>query len=222
MPLLRWRGSARVDGDALVRGGTAREAQIFESLVFRSAALAKFLEAVGSRPAATLVDLGPVIGSNIAFLGERVGCKIYVEDLHADLDRHTQQGTLDGFPDFLQVRFPLPADSIDGVLCWDLLDHLETAAGAVLARELTRMLRPGGALLGLFGTVAPRETRYTKYVIEDAEHLRARDHAHAGGRRHVRQNRDILKLFERLEVSASVLLKCGLREILFRKPATPA
>jgi hypothetical protein len=222
MPLLRWRSPARVDAGGLVGGEGAREAETVGRPAFRSAALARFLEAVGSRQAATLVDLGPVIGANVAFLGERIGCKIYVEDLYADLDRHVQHDTLDRFPDFLEARFPLPAESVDGVLCWEVFDYLQAPAGAVLARELTRMLRPGGVLLALFGTVAPRETAYTKYVIEDAEHLRSRDAAAAGGRRRVLQNRDIVKLFERLEVSASVLLKCRLREMLFRKPPTSA
>ena len=51
-----------------------------------------------------MMDLGPVIGPNITFLGERVGCKIHVEDLYADIDRHAQQGALDRFPEFLGRR----------------------------------------------------------------------------------------------------------------------
>jgi hypothetical protein len=180
--------------------------------------LQKFLSVVCSRPAAELVDLGPVVGANIAFLGERVGCKIYVEDLYADLDRHAQQDALDRFPGFLRTRFPLPAESIDAVLCWDVFDYLDQPAASVLAGELMRLLRPAGALLAIFGTSGPRDPRYTKYIIEDEEHLRYRAYGTASSPPRPLQNREIVRLFDRLEVSDSVLLKSGVREMLFRKP----
>jgi hypothetical protein len=186
--------------------------------VFKSTALASFLEAVGSRPPVVLVDLGPVIGSNITLLGERVGCKIHVEDLYADLDRHVQQETLDVFPRFLETRFPVEAASIDGVLCWDLFDYLDDASGSVLAGQLTRMLRPGGALLALFATTRQTETSYTKYVIENDTHIRCRAYPGACGRRRVLQNGEVIKLLANLRVSGSVLLRSQLREMLFRKP----
>ena len=80
------------------------------------------------------------------------------------------------------------------------------------------MLRPGGALLAFFGDVGPRDPGYIKYVIEDEEHLRYRFYAAAGGRRTMLQNRDIIKLFDGLRVFDSVLLKSGVREMLFLKP----
>ena len=72
--------------------------------VYSSKTLSKFLSFVFARPGAELIDLGPVIGSNIAFMGERVGCKIHVEDLYADLDRHAREGTFDRLPEFLADR----------------------------------------------------------------------------------------------------------------------
>jgi SAM-dependent methyltransferase len=187
--------------------------------VFRSRILPKFLWVICSKQAAELVDLGPVIGSNITFLGERIGCKIHVEDLYADLDGHVRQGTLDRFPEFLGARFPLPDESIDGVLCWDVFDYLDPAAASVLAGKLMRVLRPGGALLAFFGTIAARDTCYTKYIIEDEEHLRSSFYPAADNRHRVLQNRDVIKLFDRLRVAESVLLKSHLREMLFKKPA---
>src|SRR2546426_3710080 len=61
------------------------------STLFPYTTLFRSLSLVFARPAAELVDLGPVIGTNIAFLGERIGCKIHVEDVYADLDRHAQR-----------------------------------------------------------------------------------------------------------------------------------
>jgi len=186
--------------------------------VYASKTLAKFLSLVFARPAAELVDLGPVIGANIAFLGERIGCKIHVEDLYADLDRHAQEGALDRFPEFLAGRFALRDRSVDAVLCWDVFDYLAPAAASALAGEVKRMLRPEGVLLGFFGARASDDTRYTKYFIEDETHLRHRFYPSACTRRWVLQNRDINHLFAGLELFDSLLLKSGVREILFRRP----
>jgi len=185
--------------------------------VYSSKTLSKFLSFVFSRPAAELIDLGPVIGSNIAFMGERVGCKIHVEDLYADLDRHAREGTFDRLPEFLTTRFPLGDESLDAVLCWDVFDYLGPDAGSVLAGELIRMLRPGGALLGFFGARGSDQTRYTKYFIEDESRLRYRFYVGACRRIWVLNNRDIDALFAGLQLSDSVLMKSGVREVLFRK-----
>lgn len=188
------------------------------SEVVRSPALGRFLKLIGSLGTAELLDLGPGIGPNIAFFGERIRCKIHVEDLYADLDRHMQRGMLDRFSQFLATRLPLPDQSIDAVLCWDLFDYLEAGAATVLAGELIRVLKPEGALLVFFSTVASGERCYTRYIIEDEEHLRYRLHPGACTRQRVLENRDIVKLFDRLRVSDSILLKSQRREIVFRKP----
>lgn len=186
--------------------------------VVPSRVLAGFLSLVLARPAAELVDLGPAIGPNIAFLGERIGCKIHVEDLYADLDRHAHEGALDRLPEFLGGRLAAFDESIDAVLCWDVFDYLVPAAASVLAAGLIRALRPGGALLAFFGAGTPGDRTYTRYVIEDEGHFRYRIAPAACGRQRVLQNRDILTLFAGLDLCDSMLLKSGVREVLFRKP----
>jgi len=66
------------NGNGSVVAGSRPAAAIDGEPVHSSKTLAQFLSMVFARPAAELVDLGPVIGSNVAFLGERVGCKIHV------------------------------------------------------------------------------------------------------------------------------------------------
>jgi len=88
---------------------------------------------------------------------------------------------------------------------------------SALAQEIGRILRPGGVLLAFFGASASDDPRYIKYFIEDEAHLRHRFYPSACGRRWVLQNRDISIMFAGLEVRNSVLLKSGVREILFRK-----
>lgn len=187
--------------------------------VFATKALRKFLTSLTSREQPVLLDLGPVVGSNVSFFGEQLGCKIFVEDIFADLDRHVRNGTLEELPAFLRKRFSHAASSVDGVLCWDIIDYLDRPAAQALADELTRVLRPDGALLGFFGTAQPRETRYTKYIVLDEVNLKHRSYQAARGRQAILLNRDILRLFSGLRVSDSFLLQNNLREILFRKPA---
>ena len=187
--------------------------------VFATKALRKFLTTLTSRESPVLLDLGPVVGSNVSFFGEQLGCKIFVEDIFADIDRHVRDGKLDALPGFLKKRFPQADGSVDGVLCWDIIDYMDRPAAQELAGELTRVLRPEGALLGFFGTAHPRDTRYTKYIIVDELTLKHRPYAAARGRQAILLNRDIIRLFQGLRVSDSFLLQNNLREILFRKPA---
>jgi hypothetical protein len=187
--------------------------------VFATKALQKFLSCLTSRELPVLLDLGPVVGTNITYFGEQLGCKIFVEDLFADLDRHVRRGALDQLPAFFKQRFSQESGSVDGVLCWDLIDYLDRPAAQALAVELARVLRPGGALLGFFGTAQPRDTRFTKFVVVGNGNLKHRSYAAARGRQAILLNRDIIKLFAELRVSDSFLLQNNLREILFRKPA---
>ncbi|HEX7137602.1 MAG TPA: hypothetical protein VF219_07140 [Vicinamibacterales bacterium] len=187
--------------------------------VFATKALKKFVATLTSRASPTLLDLGPVVGSNVSFFGEQLGCKIFVEDIFADVDRHVKEGKLETLPGFFQKRFVQHAGTVDGILCWDLIDYLDKNTAQSLANELTRLLRPDGALLGFFGTAQPREKRYTKFIIVDDVNLRHRPYEAARGRQAILLNRDIIRLFAGLRVSDSFLLQNNLREILFRKPA---
>ncbi len=189
--------------------------------VLPTKALRKFLASLRSRPAPVLLDLGPVVGSNVAFFGEQLGCKIFIEDLFADLDRHIRQGAIDALPAFFAKRFRQPDASVDGILCWDLIDFLDRASAQALATELARLLRPEGALLAFFRSVQTHDPRYTKFIVVDDERLAHRPYAAARPRQRVLLNRDIIRLFESLRVSDSFLLKTNMREILFRKPAAP-
>jgi hypothetical protein len=185
--------------------------------VFATKALRKFLTALTSRELPVLIDLGPVVGTNVSFFGEQLGCKIFVEDVFADLDRHVRGGTLDAFPAFLKSRFPQADGSVDGVLCWDLIDYMDRQSAQALATELTRVLRPEGALLGFFGTAQQRDAHYTKYLVVDEANLKHRAYEASRTRQAVLLNRDIIRLFQGLRVSDSFLLQNNMREILFRK-----
>ena len=188
--------------------------------IIQSKALQKFIGALSHNVAPVLIDFGPVIGTNVAFFGEHLGCKLYIEDLATEIDRHTRAKTRDALAATLANRFTMPDGSVDGVLCWDIFDFLEAPAAKALAREVVRVLRPGGAVMGFFCTKTVDLVPFSKYeILEESSSLRHRHHPGTGGTKYVLQNRDIIKMFDGLFVSESFLLKSNTREILLRKRA---
>jgi hypothetical protein len=190
-----------------------------EEPVFSTKALRKFVATLSSKESPTLLDLSPVVGDNLNFFGEHLGCKVLIEDIYSDIERHTRDEKLADLPAFLATRLTEADGSVDGVLCWDVMDYLDRPAAQALADQLTRVLKPEGALLAFFGTAQPRDAHYTRYVIADDVNLKYRPYPASRGRQVILANRDIIRLFERLRVSDSFLLQNNLREILFRKPA---
>jgi SAM-dependent methyltransferase len=132
--------------------------------------LARFVASLSARTQPVLLDLGPVVGSNVSFFGEQLGCKIIVEDLSKDIDRHVREGKLEDLPAALSKRFPHPSASIDGILCWDVFDYLDKNSAKKLAEQLTRILKPEGVLLAFFVTAEPQpgaKPEYTRHIVID-------------------------------------------------------
>jgi cyclopropane fatty-acyl-phospholipid synthase-like methyltransferase len=187
-------------------------------------ALDRFLAGLSGRASPVLLDLGPVVGSNVTFFGQEVGCKILVEDLSKDIDRHVTQEKLADLPRFFDTRFPQESETIDGILCWDIFDYLDKDSADRLARQLKRILRPEGTLLAFFTTADSRSTAhptYTKHIVVDRTRLQHKPYAAARTKQRPLLNRDIQRLFEPLKITENFLLKTNLREVLFRKPPKP-
>ncbi len=135
-----------------------------------------------------------------------------------DHDRSTQPG--DHGDDRAEVRRPRLAQedaTVDGVLCWDVLEQVDVAWGQALADELTRILRPGGALLVTFNTETRVARGHTKYEIVDRTTLRHRFCAGSRGQDRVLQSREVTRMFKRLAIADSFLLTHRMREMLFRQ-----
>jgi hypothetical protein len=181
--------------------------------------LPRFLAALTPINAPVLLNLGPVVGQNIAFFGERLGCKIFVEDIAADLAASPPpKGEVAAF---LEKRLPHKLGSIDGILCWDLFDQLDRPTSQALAGHLARLLKPGGVLYAFFGATAAPISHYTRYIVAGpgSFELRTSPAPVPPKQRNVLVTRDINKMFEGLVVTESVLLKSNTRETLFRKPS---
>ena len=183
-----------------------------------SKVLPKFLTALASRPSPVLLDLGPVVGTNVEFFGERLACKIHVLDLLSEVEASSRRGSQEGLAEALASRITLPYDSVDGLLCWDLFDFLDKPTGQSLALHLVKLLKQGGALYAFFGTTPVELRQYTRFIAESDQAFRLRLSPATPVKRLVLANRDIGRMFEPLTVAESVLLKSSTRETLFRKP----
>ena len=194
-------GSRRIGAGSAAGGRTPPPDQVFPTR-----ALSSFLSLLRTTEAPVVLDLGPVVGANVTFLGERLGCKLLVEDVFGDLGRE---------------RLSQPDAAVDGILCWDLFDYLGPDAAVTVAAELVRVLRPGGAIFVCFGPEQREGTGHTKYEIVDETSLRYRFCVGSRGKVRVLQNRQITQLFGDLAVANSFLLTNRMREMLFRKRPDP-
>ena len=186
---------------------------------YATKALHKFLASLQGSDGPLLLDLGPVVGSNVTFFGEQLGCRIRVEDIAADIDRHVKANTVDQLAQFFAKRFTEAPGTVDGILCWDVLDFLDRPAAQALATSLSTLLKPDGCLLGFFSTAGTQDSAYTKYVVVDDSTLKYRPYPASRPRQRNLLNGDIIKLFKDLRVTDSFLMKSKVREMLFRKPA---
>jgi hypothetical protein len=189
------------------------------SQIVPTKALRKFLSSLTSRESPVLMDLGPVVGSNVTFFGERLGCKIILEDLFGDLERYPKNAETP-FAEYLKTRLKHEDGSVDGILCWNFFDFLDWPSAQALAGALMKVLRPEGAVLAFFTTVSAADARFSKYVIMDEVTVKQRPYSSGGKKQTSFQNRDIIRMFDGLKVSESFLLKTNIREFLFRKPAS--
>jgi hypothetical protein len=210
-------GSRRVPEAAAATDSSVTNAA---EAAYPTKALQKFLTGLQANEGPLLLDLGPVVGSNVAFFGEQLGCRLRVEDVAKDIDQHVKEGKLEQLPQFFATRFKEAPGTVDGILCWDVLDYLDRPAAQALATALAALLRPDGTLLGFFSTAEQKnESVYTKYVVVDGANLRYRTYPAPRARQRSLLNGDIIKLFKDLRVTDSFLMKSKVREMLFRKPS---
>ena len=184
-------------------------------------ALPRFVADLSAKDQPVLLDLGPVVGANVTFFGE-LGCKLVIEHLAKDVDRHVRDDLVASLPVFLESRFPQEAGTFDGIVCWDVFDHLDRAAAQVLARELVRLLRPDGVVLAFFThTEVARGERptYTRHTVLDRRTLEHRQYEAARTRQRPLPNRDIQRMFEPLAITDQFLQRTGVRELVLKKAA---
>lgn len=165
-----------------------------------------------------LLDLGLLSGSNVSFFSREVPCRIAVNDIYAELDRATRAGKPGGLAAVIERSLAHADASLDGALCWDICDYLESDEAAALASAVTRVLKPGGVALVMSSTVLYNTPEFTRYTVEDLDHIRHGPQPSSMAQRRVWLSRDVVRLFAPLRPDETYLLAHGARELLLRKP----
>lgn len=179
----------------------------------------KLLAALHNQPSPIILDLGPVVGSNVSFFGDRLSCKMVIEDLREEVEAANREGRTAELAETLTTRvIAAVSEPVDGILCWDIFDCLDRPTARALAACLRRILRPKGVLHGLFGTTASADVDYrTKFIVQSDTSVKCRREPAPRLRRYALQTGEIARLFEGLSTIESVLLQNHTREVLLRK-----
>ena len=177
--------------------------------------LSDFVTEVGARIAPVIVDLGPAIGANVAFLGQETACKLFIEDL---LARRSNRSSGTGNGQLLRLR--QPDASVDGVLCWDVLDHFRPAARAVLRPNWFACCGRAACCWWYHRVeVEPHPDRVVYEIVGPRRLCLRGDGDTAARPERPLQHRELELMFGELTATKTVLLKNRMREVLFRKSA---
>jgi len=196
-----------------------------------SNALKEFLWLLSDIPRARILDLGPVWQSTVTFFIEK-GFRVSSEDMlrgwkefltteeerlrTAPVGEGNERQSLPVLADkFLEEALRYPAESVHGVLIWDLLDYFDPAVVPALMGRLHDILHPGGTVLALFHS-RPAE-RFHRYRILDSQTVELLPTPTLAVHTHVFQNREILDLFGNFRSSKTFVGRDQVREALFIK-----
>jgi hypothetical protein len=215
---------------AVVAAGPHREPQMPE-ITRVSNGLKEFLWNLDGLGRGTLLDLGPAWQTTLNFFIER-GFRVTSDDIVRDWskfqsresasakERLTPEQYAQRTPEalakkFLEENLQYPAASFDALLLWDSLDYLDPVLVKSLVGHLTEMLRPGGAVLGLFHSKKPEG--FQRYRVMDTNTLQVLNTKQILPAQKPLQNREIQELFGRFRTMKSFVGRDQLRESLFIK-----
>ncbi len=179
---------------------------------YTSNVLRLFVEALRRRQEPQVLDVGPVCGENISFLAHRVR-RLYVCDMFLRVDRDRRKGV----PlSWTWQHLDYPPQSFDGILLWDLADHLDDREVVRLVELCRTMVRPGGMVAVFVLGAKVLSNTVNSFVIGDGLRLNLRPQPHLDLPLYVRQNREVLSLFTPFTPVRSFIYRTGLREFLFQ------
>jgi len=179
---------------------------------YTSNVLHLFVEALERRQEVQVLDVGPVCGENISFLAHRVR-RLSVCDLFIRMDRDHRKGV----PlSWTWQHLDYPPRSFDGILLWDLADHLDDCEVRRLVELCRTMVRPSGMVTVFVLGEHVLSHVVNSFVIGDGFRLHLRPQPHLDLSLHVRQNREVLSLLTPFTPVRSFIYRNGLREFLFQ------
>lgn len=172
-----------------------------------------FMESLGKRREAQLLDVGPICEHNINFFAQRVK-KLFVCDMFMQFDKVRRR---DAPSTRAWQRLDYPPESFDGILLWELMDRLDDQEVQKGAEICHRMIKPGGMMV-LFDPGDHTVSREVcSFVVEEGFKLQIRSQSHMKLTSHRRQSRDIIAMLAPFTQLRSFIYRNGYREFLFQR-----
>ena len=180
---------------------------------YNSMSLRLFSKALDQRPEGQVLDVGPVCGENICFFAQQVK-RLYVCDMFLRLHLARREGLSSGR---VWRHIDYPVQSFDGILLWELIDHLDDRDAGRLVELSYNMVKPGGMVVVFaFGEQATPPV-VNSFVVGDGFRFYLRPQFHLDLPMHSRHNRDVLALLAPFTPLKTLIHSNGLREFLFQR-----
>jgi len=172
-----------------------------------------FIDGLERQQKGQVLDIGPVCSENINFLAQHV-MRLYVCDMFLQLDQEQRKDISTSNP---WQHLDYPPQSFDGILLWDLIDHIEDNEVSRFVELCTKMLRPDGLLMVFSLGEQETQTAVNSFVIREGFQLELRPQPHLDLPFHMRHNREILALLSPFTLVKSFIYHNGLRQFLFQR-----
>jgi hypothetical protein len=188
--------------DARSDGGEAAPGAVEEH---RSPGLKATLVGAAARPDCRVLDLGPLVPANVAFLA-RFASHVSI----VDLDENDDGGV--PTPQRWRERRAAAVGPFDLVLVWDFLDHLDRQEARSLVDWLRSVTRPGAVMFLLFHEGPEMPARSVVYEIRGEETIGYRPGGGGSVAAPAIPPAEVGKLLAGFRVDASFILRHGVRE----------
>jgi 2-polyprenyl-3-methyl-5-hydroxy-6-metoxy-1,4-benzoquinol methylase len=195
----------------------AREAASTRS----SRGLEEFFHHIHGLSGLTLLDLGGATQQNVSFITD-LGHRLYSEDFLRILNDACGTEGVAGqshpgrIEYFLGQALDYPEGHFDGVLAWDVLEHLAPALLTAVVERLHKILRPGSCMLAFFH--ADNRLEAVPHYTFRIQNVKTLEVSEQGSHRPAQlfNNRAVEKLFERSESVKFFLTRDRLREVVIK------
>jgi hypothetical protein len=179
---------------------------------YTSKTLRLFLEGLDLARESRVLDIGSVCGDNITFFAHRVK-RLYICDMFFHLRRDPREILP---PNQVWKHLDYPPQSFNGILLWNLVDHLDDWEVGRMAELCYDMLKPGGMLLASLTGKSAVGTIACSFVVKDGYRLNINPKPDMDLPLHIRSNREVLERLSLFTLVKSFLYQNGVREYLFQ------
>ena len=186
-----------------------------------SRGLEEFFTQIRDTTGLTILDLGGATQKNITFITD-LGHRLYSEDFLAILgetfgvDDTVDQSNPGWIEFFLKETLDYEAGQFDGVLVWDVLEHLNPALLNAVVERLHKIVRPKGYMLAFFHSDDGLDA--APFYAFRIHQMNTLEIVQQGMRRPVQlyNNRSLEKLFGKFESVKFFLARDRLREVIVK------